>query len=605
MASETAGTAGTAEPTAGKNTSAAAGNTVGAETAQPITIKTLIAPAKPGMVLSAILTSLGALCSLVPYIALVQIAVIWLAGGSTGELLPWIIVAIVATVLYVLLYGMGLQVSHLVEAKLRYTLRKQIVDKLGKIPLGRVENTSAGALRKTVVDETSSIHTLVAHVAGDAANAVVSLLGGLAVLFWADWKLALAMLAVWTVFGVVVGFTSFSDYGKRVEEYRDAQTRLSSSVVEMFEGIKEIKNFQAADAARTEFDSARTDLADVSYEWMRATSKSIALIFSFLKPGVVIATLTPLAVLFLVNGWTDIPHILPFFMIGIGLPSGLATLVTLMQHIYESEQAAAATAALLSQPDLVNGSESSDQPAAISFENVSFGYQPNNPVIHNASFTAEANQVTALVGPSGGGKTTLARLAARFYDVDSGVVRVCGKDVRELDQEWLLQQISIVFQDIALSHDTVANNISVGVKNASQDDIVAAAKAAQIHDRITRLPNGYDTVIGDKDGFLSGGEMQRITIARAYLRNTPILILDEATASTDPQSEHDIHRALTELSRGRTVFIIAHRLATIASANKIVVVADGTVAEAGTHTELLALDGVYAGMWRKQNGEVK
>jgi len=243
---------------------------------------------------------------------------------------------------------------------------------------------------------------------------------------------------------------------------------------------------------------------------------------------------------------------------------------------------------------------------------VSFGYNPENPILRNVNLRIPAGSVTALVGPSGGGKTTIARLIARFYDVDAGAVKVDGLDVREVSNQWLLNQIAIVFQDIALAHDTVANNIALGNPQASQDEIVEAAKSACIHDRIMRLPHGYDTVIGGDGGFLSGGEKQRITIARAYLHNAPILILDEATAQTDPQSERDIHTALAALAKGKTVIIIAHRLATIAAADLIAVIGEPTastskssVLATGTHAELLERSETYRTMWEKQQEVAK
>ena len=240
--------------------------------------------------------------------------------------------------------------------------------------------------------------------------------------------------------------------------------------------------------------------------------------------------------------------------------------------------------------------------ASVRLTDVVFGYDPESPIIRGVSFEAPAGSVTALVGPSGGGKTTLARLIARFYDVDIGSVAIDGKDVRDTSFQWLLSRVAIVLQDVALAHDTVAANIALGKPDATQAQIEEAARAAQIHDRILRLPRGYDTVIGEKGGLLSGGERQRLTIARAYIQDAPILILDEATAQSDPRSEREIHRALTRLSRGRTVIVIAHRLATIAGADAILTVVDGKIAERGTHEELLRAGGVYADMWKHIGG---
>lgn len=574
---------------------------------QQLKISEIIAPAKPAMITTGILTATGALASIVPYIALTQIAVGWMRG-QTGRLWIWALVAIISMVAYQILYTAGLGLTHVAEARLRYDLRKDMVSILGRMPLGRVEQTSSGVIRKMVCDDTRSIHTLVAHIAGDATNALVALIAGLVYLMWVDWRMTLILLAIWIVVVVGVGGATMRNWNEMTEDFSRMQANLSAATVEMVEGIKEIKNFQATDTARSRFDSARAEFSRSSFEWTTSSGRAMSFLMSFLKPAVLFATIAPVAVLFVSQGWIEPAYTLPFFMLGLGIPSGLLQLMQLMQHAYEARQAAADTAALLSVQPMPEGSDRTDDgpaPGEVRFDRVTFGYDPHTPVIREVSFTAKAGSITALVGPSGGGKTTLARLIARFYDVDSGTVSVGGVDVRQASFAWLLSRVAIVFQDVALTHDTVANNIALGHPEASREAIITAAMAACIHDRIMRLPGGYDTVIDDEGGVLSGGERQRLTIARAYLQNTPILILDEATAQADPESEREIHQALSTLAAGRTVIIIAHRLATIAEADQILVVDDGRIVESGRHEDLLAGGGVYAALWAKQcpNGQ--
>ena len=280
------------------------------------------------------------------------------------------------------------------------------------------------------------------------------------------------------------------------------------------------------------------------------------------------------------------------------------TLIGLMQHMYESRMAAQVTADLLSQPPMPEGTHGDGEgpaPGRVDVEDVTFSYEAGSPVLHGLSFTAEPGTVTALVGPSGGGKSTLARLIARFYDVDDGAVRISGVDVRDATFPWLLSRVAVVLQDVALAHESVHDNIALGRPDATREQVEAAARAACIHERITRLPHGYDTILGDEGGFLSGGERQRVTLARAYLQDAPVLVLDEATAQADPASERDIHQALSRLAAGRTVIIIAHRLSTIRDADQILVVDAGHITEHGTHEELLAAGGRYAAMWRSQD----
>ena len=578
-------------------------------------VKKLIAPARKSMITTAIITSIGGTCAIVPYIAITEIAANWFRGSPSGTLWLWVGVAIVAVFANGLLYGIGLGVTHISEANLRYQLRRRLVQAFGRIPLGRVDQTSSGSIRKMVCDDTAAIHTLVAHLAGDAMNAVTALVVGIGYLMWVDWQLTLLILGVWVLIFVVVTGTMMRGFSESTSKFSSAKTELSAATVEMVEGIKEIKNFQAAATARTRFDKARRYFAEISYQWLAGSGKPMAIISSFFQPAVILVTIAPLTVWFVSKGWLEPAYALPFFMVGVGLPVGFLQFVQIMQHLFTANQAAQDTADLLDiphQPDGPHTDGPGPKPGEVELTDVSFGYNPENPILRNVNLRIPAGSVTALVGPSGGGKTTIARLIARFYDVDAGAVKVDGLDVREVSNQWLLNQIAIVFQDIALAHDTVANNIALGNPQASRDEIVEAAKSACIHDRIMRLPHGYDTIIGGDGGFLSGGEKQRITIARAYLHNAPILILDEATAQTDPQSERDIHTALAALAKGKTVIIIAHRLATIAAADLIAVIGEPTastsetsVLATGTHAELLERSETYRTMWEKQQEVAK
>lgn len=578
-------------------------------------VKKLIAPARKSMITTAIITSIGGTCAIVPYIAITEIAANWFRGSPSGTLWLWVGVAIVAVFANSLLYGIGLGVTHISEANLRYQLRRRLVQAFGRIPLGRVDQTSSGSIRKMVCDDTAAIHALVAHLAGDAMNSITALVVGIGYLMWVDWQLTLLILGVWVLIFVVVTGTMMRGFSESTSQFSSAKTELSAATVEMVEGIKEIKNFQAAATARTRFDKARRYFADISYQWLAASGKPMAIISSFFQPAVILVTIAPPTVWFVSKGWLEPAYALPFFMVGVGLPVGFLQFVQIMQHLFTANQAAQDTADLLDiphQPDGPHTDGPGPKPGEVELINVSFGYNPENPILRNVNLRIPAGSVTALVGPSGGGKTTIARLIARFYDVDAGAVKVDGLDVREVSNQWLLNQIAIVFQDIALAHDTVANNIALGNPQASRDEIIDAAKSACIHDRIMQLPHGYSTVIGGDGGFLSGGEKQRITIARAYLHNAPILILDEATAQTDPQSERDIHAALAALAKGKTVIIIAHRLATIAAADLIAVIGEPTasasetsVLATGTHAELLECSETYRTMWEKQQEVAK
>jgi ABC transporter related protein len=441
-------------------------------------------------------------------------------------------------------------------------------------------------------------------VPGDATNAVVGAVAGMAYLLWTDWRLALALLGVWCLVLAAIALPTMRGLSGITDRFAVAQTRLSSATVEMLEGMKEIKSFHATDATRTRFNDARKHFSSISYEWVSASGKTISLMGAFLRPATVFATVAPLAVLFVSQGWTQLSATLPFFLLALGLPEGLQTLIGMMQQMYESRMAAQSTADLLSQAPMPEGSHNEGEgpaPGRVEADDITFSYEAGSPVLRGVSFTAEPGTVTALVGPSGGGKSTLARLIARFYDVDGGAVRVSGIDVREATFSWLLSRVAIVLQDVDLSHDSVADNIALGRPGATREQIEDAARVACIHERITRLPHGYDTVLGEEGGFLSGGERQRVTLARAYLQDAPVLVLDEATAQADPASERDIHLALSRLAVGRTVIVIAHRLSTVRDADQILVVDDGRIVERGRHRGLMEADGRYASMWRSQD----
>lgn len=579
---------------------------------EEVSVAQLIRSARPAMLLTGVLTAIGAVCKIVPFIALQQMAAIWLdepllVSGWTN---PWVwgIVAVVALFLSQVLYLGGIGITHIAEAKLRYRLRTQSVDAIANLPLGKVSEIPHGTIRKMVCDDTTAIHTLVAHVPGDATNAVVSLVAGFGYLLWVDWRFSLVLFGIWILIVAVIAGASMRGYADLTERFGVAQTDLAAATVEMLDGIKEIKNFQATDATRTRFNKARSTFSDISFEWAAQSGKAITLIGALLRPSTIFTTVAVLAFWFTSQGWIPLSATLPFFLVAPSIPEGLTALVGLTHHIYESQMAAKSTAALLSEPPMVEGSKSissdetvqPDQAGRVEVQNVSFAYEPGMPVIKDVSFIAEPGTVTALVGPSGGGKSTLAKLIARFYDVAAGTITIGGVNVKDLTFASLLSNTSIVLQEVALSNDSVHDNIALGKPGATRDDVEAAAKAAQIHERIMRLPDGYDTVLGEAGGFLSGGERQRVTLARTYLQNTPVLILDEATAQADPESEHAIHQALSKLAKGRTVIVIAHRLATIQDADQILVIEAGRITERGTHPQLLAVDGSYASMWRTQ-----
>ena len=569
----------------------------------PRSVWDLVRSARGSMYLGFTLAALGAVFKVVPYIAIVEITRSLLAGNpDSAHLWGWVIAAVVCMVIHSLSYTYALGDNHTAEAKLRHELRQRLIGKLGVVNLGWFSARSSGRIRQAVSNDTADIHSLVAHLAGDFANSFISLLVSLGYLFWLDWRFAGLLIGCYLLLSVVVYATGMTGIKKVFDDYAEAERQLSDRTVELVDGIKEVKNFGMTAEVFGRFDEVQKRFSKVSLVWMQKQSIGLSLIASLLRPGPVFAATMGLGLVFTLQGWLSPVTVVAFALVWVGLPEGLLTLMEMSQNLYAAKQAANSTLHILQAPELSEPNAEiapEEEAPAVEFRDVSFSYDPGEPVIQELSLKCPPGTVTALVGPSGGGKSTLARLIARFWDVDSGTVLVNGRDVRDQPSRELLSSMSLVFQDVMLSTDTVRANIALGNADATEAEIEEAARAACIHDRIMQLPDGYDTIIGE-GAHLSGGEAQRLTIARAFLAASPILILDEATAQADSHSERLIQQAISNLAQKRTVIVIAHRLSTIQGVDQIAVIDAGRLVELGTHDDLLTQDGPYARLWRNQ-----
>ncbi|MGW6918521.1 ABC transporter ATP-binding protein [Kitasatospora sp. NPDC054939] len=550
------------------------------------------------------LQAVAALIAIVPLAAVAELARVLLAAGPVDRGRAWAVAVIAAAALavWLLLTTAAGTLAHRADLDFQLSVRRRLVDRLGRVPLGWFTDRGAGGIGKAVQHDVDTMHHLVAHALLNLTSSAVTPPATLAYLFWVDWRMALILL-IPIVAGVALFVRTGMTLDAQTAAFDEAQQRIAGRVVEFVEGIAVVKMFGQAGRAHRQYGKAADDFADFFLAWISKAYRASALSELALSPVTVLLTVLAGGTALVSAGHLPAVELLPFAILGLGLAGPLQALHYYGDDVEKSRAAAERVGALLVAPELAVPAAPRRPElgggARVELSGVEFGYDADRTVLSGIDLVLEPGTVTALVGSSGSGKTTLARLLPRFFDPTGGTVTIGGVDLRDIAPEQLYRLVSFVLQDVQLLDASVRDNIRLARPDADDGTVRRAARAAAVDERIRALPRGYDATVGREVRF-SGGEAQRLSIARAILADTPIVVLDEATAHADAESEALIQDALSELAVGRTVLVVAHRLASLVGVDRIVVLDRGRMVEQGTHEELLAAGGRYARMWRLQ-----
>ena len=560
------------------------------------------APCRGKMAASVVLAILSVAGGFVPYLGVYQIIRLFLERQTSWEgILFWCGVCLAGYAIKVAGYALSTMLAHVSAYTILEGLRLQAADRLMGAPLGEVDSRPIGVMKSTIVDRIEDIEPPLAHMIPELSSNILLPLVVAIAMFAIDWRMGLALLVTIPVALIPMAF-GLRTYNKNYAAYMAANAHVNSVIVEYVEGIQVVKAFSQGERSYQKFANAVRSFRDFTMDWFRCTWASMNLCLSIL-PTTLLGTL-PMGIYLYQTGVLDPAQVTLCLMLALGIVTPLMSATAFINSMKSMQFAVKDTRELLDLPQLsqverdapLNGCD-------IQLRDVSFSYSGDGEeVLHHLDLTIPQGKFTALVGPSGGGKSTIARLAARFWDVTGGTITLGGRDIRELPLKQLSREISFVTQDNFLFDCSLKENIRLGRPGASDEEVFAAARAAQCEEFIGRLEHGWDTAAGDAGKQLSGGERQRIAIARAILKDAPIVILDEATAFTDPENEDKIQRSIMALSKGKTLLVIAHRLSTIQNADQIVVLEKGQIVDRGTQRELLDRCPLYQTLWAAHVG---
>ena len=553
-------------------------------------------PQKPLYLVSILLAVGNVILKIIPYFLIADVVRLFLGGEK--ELSQYLMKALLIAISFIaaeLLHSASTTLSHKATFSVLADIRKMCCDKLGKVSLGYVKDTPSGTFKNILVERIDSIETTLAHIVPEFTS---NLLGPAAILvyfFTIDWRLAL-----WSLLPIVVGFLSYGgmmiNYKPNFERTVKATKELNDAAVEYIDGIEVIKAFGKTESSYSKFTKAAREQADSFINWMKSCSIYHGLAMT-VTPYTLL-TVLPFGAHYVANGTLTLSNFILCVILSLGIVGPLITVMSYTDDLGKIDLIVGEVAGILAQPELQRPQQSASVPAdhSVTLEDVHFGYHEKE-VLYGVSMELKAGSVNAIVGPSGSGKSTIAKLIASFWDASSGSIKIGGTDIRQLSLEEYNQKIAYVEQDNYLFNETVMENIRHGKPDATDEEVIEVTKKSGCYDFIMQLENGFDTIVGGAGGHLSGGERQRISIARAMLKSAPIVILDEATAYTDPENEAILQSSIAKLVAGKTLIVIAHRLSTVKDSDCIFVVNNGKIEDSGTHEKLLTSCPLYRQMW--------
>ena len=549
------------------------------------------------ILLSVVSVSLG----LVPFYCMYRMICLFTAGTVTaGAIVLWCLLSLGAYALKILLFSLSTGISHAMAYSILESLRLRLADRFLHAPLGEVEGHSIGEIKNMMVDKIENMEPPLAHMIPEGAGHLVLPIVSICALLCLNWRLALASLVTFPLSFLCMGLT-FQISGDSFRQYDQSSNDMNSAIVEYIGGIEVIKAFNQGKQSYARFSDSVKANASYFYHWMKSCQMPVSLARA-ISPTTMI-TILPVGWLLYTGGSLPIETFITTIVLSLGIAGPLLAAMDFVDSLAKVGTIVGSVDAIL------NGAEQDHGEASVEFRgrdiklsHVSFGYHADKEVLHDVSLTIPAGSMTAFVGPSGSGKSTIAKLIAGFWDVTSGSITLGGQDLKRVPLKQLYDQVAFVSQDNYLFDESIRENIRMGRPAATDAEVEAVAKAAGCDAFIRGLERGYDTVVGGGGAHLSGGERQRIAIARAMLKDAPIVVLDEATAYIDPENEAVVQQAVGKLVAGKTVLVIAHRLSTITGADQIVVVNGGRIQDAGTHEELLKNCPLYQEMWRAHMG---